>query len=94
MNMEEDEDLLYIAELALDAPLPPVHTVHLDQNSVQYFFNITSSYEYPPDMMYLVMYHNAKAKKEALIRGTATTTIEGFQLSQSKIAAQLATTAY
>lgn len=39
MNLQEDQDLLYIAKEGLKAPVPPPWEVFYDSNKDMYFFN-------------------------------------------------------
>lgn len=55
IDVEEDADLLYIAEWALTAPVPEGWTVHLDTEGHEFFHNAAtnqSTYEHPMDEHY------------------------------------------
>ena len=59
----QDQQLLYIAEWALNAPLPPGWTVHLDEQGNEFFFNAetrASTYEHPLDQHYRTYYQEVK----------------------------------
>jgi hypothetical protein len=68
MNLEAHPDLQYIAQWALEAPVPPGWSVHLDEEGIEYFFNTQtneSTYEHPMDQKYKKLY-NAEVKKKLL----------------------------
>lgn len=55
LSAPQEASLLYIAEWALTAPLPPGWTAHLDKAGNEYFFNLKSGvsvYEHPLDAHY------------------------------------------
>mmetsp|Transcript_39466 Transcript_39466/g.54810 ORF Transcript_39466/g.54810 Transcript_39466/m.54810 type:complete len:532 (-) Transcript_39466:133-1728(-) len=63
MNPEEDQDLLYIAEWALTAPLPDGWTEHSDASGNEFYYNKmtgVSTYEHPLDEHYRAYYRRAK----------------------------------
>ena len=63
MDIEEDSELLYIAEWAMMAPLPAQWSVHVDSEGNEYFYNAStkkSQYEHPMDHTYRQLYLNMK----------------------------------
>ena len=59
MDPIADKDLFYIAEWAINAPLPEGWTEHLDEQQNQFFFNSAteqSSYAHPYDVHYQKLY--------------------------------------
>jgi hypothetical protein len=55
LSLSQEASLLYIAEWALTAPLPPGWTAHLDKAGNEYFYNMKSGvsvYEHPLDGHY------------------------------------------
>eukprot|EP00741_Cyanophora_paradoxa_P007754 tig00001206_g7502.t1 len=71
MNLDDELDiqLLYIAEEAYKAPLPPSWTAHRDRDGHLYFYNVTtdaSQYEHPADALYMLKLQNERAKRQKL----------------------------
>ena len=63
----QDAGLLYLAEEALLAPVPPGWTVHLDAAQNEFFFNIAtgqSTYEHPLDQLYRQLYQQRKVQQQ------------------------------
>lgn len=66
MDIIEDNELLYIAEWALTAPLPAGWTVHLDSEGNEFYHHTAtkvSQYDHPMDGKYKELYHKMKAEK-------------------------------
>lgn len=62
-SASQDAALLYLAEEALLAPVPPGWTVHLDAAQNEYFNNTAtgvSTYEHPLDEHYRQLYQQKK----------------------------------
>jgi hypothetical protein len=62
----QEPELLYIAEEALVAPVPPGWTVHLDAAQNEYFHNATSresTYEHPLDQHYRQLCEDKRREK-------------------------------
>lgn len=65
-DVENDPDLLYIAEWALTAPVPEGWTVHLDGEGQEFFHNAASAvsmYEHPMDEHYKQYYQKKREEK-------------------------------
>ncbi|GAX77243.1 hypothetical protein CEUSTIGMA_g4689.t1, partial [Chlamydomonas eustigma] len=65
MDPVADQDLLYIARWALEAPVPHQYTVHVDTEGYEYFYDtVTSitSYAHPKDEYYMQLYRQKKAR--------------------------------
>lgn len=61
----QDAALLYLAEEALLAPVPPGWTVHLDAAQNEFFHNTASgesAYEHPLDQHYRQLYREKAAR--------------------------------
>jgi hypothetical protein len=68
MDPVSHPDLIFIAQYAMDAKVPPGWTAHLDAQGEEYFHNMatgTSQYEHPLDEHYMHMYRDLVAKKTA-----------------------------
>jgi hypothetical protein len=71
--LSQEPELLYIAEEALVAPVPPGWTVHLDAAQNEYFHNAASgesTYEHPMDQHYRQLCQQKRREKHAA-RGAA-----------------------
>lgn len=65
MDLEEDEDLFYIAKEGLKAPLPPPWKPKQNKNGEIYYYNSEtrqSTWEHPCDQYYKNLYLKEKAK--------------------------------
>lgn len=68
MDVDAEDDLLYIAEWALTAPVPDGWTVHLDSEGHEFFYNnatAQSQYEHPMDEHYRQYYLKKRDEKRA-----------------------------
>lgn len=67
MDLEEDKELLYIAEMAMNAPLPSGWTELVDEDGREFYSNqITgvSTYEHPLDSHFRAYYYSQKQQQE------------------------------
>lgn len=65
MDIRRDDDLLWIADLALSAPLPPGWTDHEDAKGNIFFYNAAtrvSTYEHPLDRAFRAYYAKLRRK--------------------------------
>ena len=68
MDPIADKDLFYIAEWAINAPLPSGWTEHLDEENNEFYHNSmtgVSTYEHPLDEQYRAYYRQIKAQRQA-----------------------------
>ena len=67
MDPIADKDLFYIAEWAINAPLPEGWTEHLDEENNEFYYNSmtgVSTYEHPLDEQYRAYYRQIKAQRQ------------------------------
>ena len=66
IDLVEDSDLVYIAEWAINAPLPEGWSEHVDEEGHEFYFNTmtnVSTYEHPLDEQYRTYYRQMKEQK-------------------------------
>ena len=66
IDLVEDSDLVYIAEWAINAPLPEGWSEHVDEEGHEFYFNSmtnVSTYEHPLDEQYRTYYRQMKEQK-------------------------------
>mmetsp|Transcript_43771 Transcript_43771/g.72906 ORF Transcript_43771/g.72906 Transcript_43771/m.72906 type:complete len:256 (-) Transcript_43771:233-1000(-) len=67
MDKVKDAELLYIAEMAMSAPLPAGWAEHTNDEGREFYYNSltgVSTYEHPLDNHYRSYYHSVKARNQ------------------------------
>ena len=70
MDPIADKDLFYIAEWAINAPLPEGWTEHLDEDQNEFYHNSmtgVSTYEHPLDEQYRAYYRQIKQQRQSIV---------------------------